>query len=124
MFSAKGKLKADLARAKTSSTAEIPIVRPKGKPAEKRHAARKGIWCVCTVSTDATWLREAIILDVSKTGARIRFRSRGQLPSEIRIKASRIGLNRRARIIWQTVFDAGIEFIPDKGSKSGPLDKG
>ncbi len=113
MFSSKEKLKADLKRAKTSSAPKLPIVRSKSKYAEQRRAGRKGIWCVCVISSDASQLREAIILDVSKTGARVRFRSRGNLPAEIRIKASRIGLNRRAKVVWQTGFDAGLEFIPD-----------
>ena len=63
-------------------------------------------------------MREGIILDVSKTGVRLRFRSRGTLPTIVKIKASRIGLNRFARVVWQSTFDAGLEFNPDRGSAS------
>lgn len=75
---------------------------------------RKGIWCVCTVYSESGAAREGIILDVSKTGARIRFRNRGTLPPIVKIKASRIGLNRFARVVWQSTFDAGLDFIATK----------
>ncbi|MCR9271011.1 MAG: PilZ domain-containing protein [Henriciella sp.] len=116
MFSSKSKnkVKVDLDRAKSSSSsAPIPVLRP---TAENRRGPRKGLWCVCSVFSEAGEVREGIILDVSKTGARIRFRSRGSLPRVVKIKASRIGLNRYARVVWQSTFDAGLEFIPDRGS--------
>lgn len=119
MFSSKSKnkLRADLNRAASSTTpVAIPVLRPRS---EQRKAARKGVWCVCTIYYTGGEQREGIILDVSKTGARIRFRSRGTLPPVVKIKASRIGLNRFARVAWQTTFDAGLEFIANR-SKSDP----
>ena len=119
MFSSKpkSKIKIDLERAKSSSSsAPIPVVRP--QPANKRRGPRKGIWCVCSIYYEGGEVREGIILDVSKTGARVRFRSRGSLPTIVKIKASRIGLNRFARVVWQSTFDAGLEFIVDRGSAS------
>ncbi len=59
-------------------------------------------------------MREGVVIDVSKTGTRVRFRSRGTLPRIVRVKAFRIGLNRFARVVWQTTFDAGLEFVPDR----------
>ena len=119
MFSSKSKnkVKADLDRASNSTAvAPIPVLRPRG---ENRRATRKGIWCVCTVYSEAGAVREGIILDVSKTGARIRFRSRGTLPPIVKIKASRIGLNRFACVVWQTTFDAGLEFVVGSTKKRG-----
>ena len=109
MFSTKPRAKVDLDRAHSSTArAPIPILRPQ---TEKRKGERKGVWCVCSIYSEdgATW--EAIILDVSKSGARIRRRTRGTLPRIVKIKASRIGLHRFARVVWQTTFDAGLEFI-------------
>ncbi|NQY97188.1 MAG: PilZ domain-containing protein [Henriciella sp.] len=109
MFSSRTKAKVDLDRAQGSSApVPIPILRPR---AEQRKGERKGVWCVCSIYSEdgATW--EAIILDVSKSGARIRRRTRGTLPRIVKIKASRIGLHRFARVVWQTTFDAGLEFI-------------
>lgn len=109
MFSSRTKAKVDLDRAHGSTApVPIPILRPR---AEKRKGERKGVWCVCSIYSEdgATW--EAIILDVSKSGARVRRRTRGTLPRIVKIKASRIGLHRFARVVWQTTFDAGLEFI-------------
>jgi hypothetical protein len=119
MFSSKSKskVKVDLNRASNSSAAApIPVIRPR---TEARRAMRKGIWCVCTVYSESGASREGIILDVSKTGARIRFRDRGTLPPIVKIKASRIGLNRFARVVWQSTFDAGLDFIATKAKKEG-----
>jgi hypothetical protein len=109
MFSPRQKIKVDLNRAEGSSASvPIPVLRPQ---TEKRKGERKGVWCVCSLYSEdgATW--EGIILDVSMSGARIRRRTRGTLPRIVKIKASRIGLNRFARVVWQTTFDAGLEFI-------------
>ena len=117
MFSSKSKskVKIDLELAKSSSSsAPIPVLRP--TPTNKRRGPRKGIWCVCSVYFEGGVVREGIILDDSKTGARLRFRSRGTMPTIVKVKASRIGLNRYARVVWQSTYDAGVEFIPDRGS--------
>ncbi len=114
MFTAKGKIKADVSRVRSSTSHVLPDLKRELRWTEQRRAQRKGLWCVCLIATEAAPLREAIILDVSRTGARIRFRSKGRLPAKIMIKASRIGLNRGARVVWQTSFDAGIEFIPGR----------
>lgn len=95
----------------------MQVLRPRK---DKRRAPRKGLWCVCSIYAQTGEVREGIILDVSKTGARIRFRSRGELPDIVRLKASRIGLNRFARVVWQTSFDAGLDFIPNRPKQSPP----
>ena len=77
----------------------------------KPRTPRKAIWCVCSVASHGDVVREAIIMDVSKTGARLRFHVRGRLPERVWIKASRIGLNRPARVVWQDLHDAGVQFI-------------
>lgn len=119
MFSSKSKkkLKLDLERAANSSSPlPIRVLRPRR---ENRRAQRKGVWCVCSVFSQAGAVREGIILDVSETGARIRFRNRGTLPPIVKLKASRIGLNRFSRVVWQTGFDAGLEFISTGSKRSG-----
>lgn len=119
MFSSKSKnkLKVDLERASNSSSPlPIPVLRPRR---ENRRAPRKGVWCVCNIYSQSGAVREGIILDVSASGARIRFRNRGTLPPIVKIKASRIGLNRFARVVWQTAFDAGLEFVATGSKKTG-----
>lgn len=107
MFSSKPKTRINLDRARTKPAAPIPIVRPR---ADNREAVRKDVWCVCQVMSRDGAVREGVILDISATGARVRFRDRGELPDLVKIKASRIGLNRFARVVWQRTPDAGLEF--------------
>lgn len=110
MFSSRSKNKINIDRAVSSAARPAPVVRPQKN---HRRGPRKGVWCVCVIETRGGEKREGVIIDISKTGARIRFRSRGTLPDVVRIRASRIGLSRFARVVWQSEFDAGIEFVPD-----------
>ena len=117
MFSSKSKMKVDLQRV-TGEPGREEVATPKPAPilrpaVNNRRGPRKDLWCVCSVETKGGEVREGVIVDISKTGARIRFRTRGRLPGVVRIKASRIGLKRFAKVIWQSPFDAGIEFVPD-----------
>ena len=120
MFSSKSKMKVNLDRAAISTPREdlpaqspVPVLRP---DVNKRRGPRRDLWCVCSVESKGGEKREGVIVDISKTGARIRFRTRGTLPGVVRVKASRIGLKRFARVIWQSTFDAGLEFVPDHKS--------
>lgn len=117
MFSSKSKMKVNLQRVSGEPAPETdvspkptPILRPS---VNNRRGPRKDLWCVCTIETKGGEVREGVIVDISKTGARVRFRTRGLLPSVVRVKASRIGLKRYAKVVWQSTFDAGIEFVPD-----------
>lgn len=103
---------ADIQRALSSSVSTLVTVKPSYTYDDMRRAARKNIWCVCSLFQDSALLKEAVIVDVSKTGARVKFRHRGHLPPRVRIKAGRIGLNRLAEVVWQTPSDAGLRFIP------------
>lgn len=86
-------------------------MKPSFKMKDMRRSARKELWCECSLTAQGAELREGVILDISQRGARVRFRRRGSLPDIVQIRAARIGLNRTARVAWQTVFDAGLEFI-------------
>ncbi|NQY14091.1 MAG: PilZ domain-containing protein [Henriciella sp.] len=83
---------------------------------EQRAATRRARWCVSYVhcyapnETAPCEVREAILLDISATGARVRSRSRAAYSKRIRIRVDRLGLNLSGRVIWQRGFDAGIEF--------------
>lgn len=115
-FFAKNKKRAnptiDMARINqvTASKATSDLSAPVQIKTNQR-AERKQTWCVCTVSARSMALREGVILNISDTGLRIRFSQRGALPPIVVAKAGRIGLHRRARVVWQDVFDAGFEFL-------------
>jgi len=95
----------------------IPVLRPAGRGRQIRSTERDPRWCVCVVTSEKETtaqrqaVREGIILDAGDAGARVRFRSKSRLPGTVTVKASRIGLNRLARVIWQDEFDAGLAFI-------------
>ena len=111
MFSSRSKNKINIERAVSKPAArETPILRPS---INNRRGPRKGVWCVCAIETRGGEAREGVIVDISKTGARVRFRSRGALPQVVRIKASRIGLSRFARVVCLSDYDAGLECVPD-----------
>ncbi len=95
----------------------VPIVRPASEDTQPRDSERDPRWCVCVVrslnqnSSQQQLVREGVVLDAGEAGARVRFRSKSKLPGTVSIKASRIGLDRLARVIWQDEFDAGLAFV-------------
>ena len=74
----------------------------------------KDVWCVCTIYSDGGSTRDGMLLGISDTHARVRFPDRVSLRGMIRIKASRVGLNRSAQVTWHREFDAGLEFVEDE----------
>ena len=101
----------DLSRALKPPARIIPVVQRPARSGNHRTAPRKETWCVCSLYSERDLIREAVIMDISHTGARLRFRARGALPRYVRIKASRIGLNRLARVVWQDSYNAGLQFV-------------
>lgn len=95
-------------KAASSPPVNVPKV-PKAKIG--RRYKRKDAWAVCRVHLGEDAFREGIILDLSDGGARVRFRSRGSLPAYVRLSCSRLGVNREAYVVWQDVFDAGLQFV-------------
>lgn len=82
---------------------------------EKRTSERQSTWCECYVysydnDTTLRTVRKAIVLDANAFGARIRSRSRAHYSKTIVVKAGRLGLHKRATVIWQKGFDAGLKF--------------
>jgi hypothetical protein len=110
MFAKKEAPAIDLKRALKSDASQSAYATPSFAMKDMRQSARKDLWCECSLTAFGAEVREAVITDISKKGARVRFRRRGSLPDIVHIKASRVGLNRMARVAWQTMFDAGLEF--------------
>ncbi|MEL7055859.1 MAG: hypothetical protein AAGL09_05980 [Pseudomonadota bacterium] len=78
-----------------------------------RQQERTNVWCVCYVYAQEFGrevVREAIMLDRSETGVRLRCRSRTPFPDKVRLRAPRLGLDIMARTVWQTGFDTGLAF--------------
>lgn len=111
MFSSNKAKRPDLQRALAQPPSLSDLVETLTR-AHLERGPRKNVWCVCALSTNSENSREAIIIDVSRTGARVRFRQRCRLPGKVRIKAGRLGLNRMAEVVWQDNYNAGLRFIP------------
>lgn len=97
----------------SSFTTPPPIPLAAVSKKSKRLIEREARWCVCYVHTmefDQEHVREVILLDLSKLGARLRCRSRVRFPESLRLRAPRLGLDLRARTVWQKGFDTGVAF--------------
>jgi len=80
---------------------------------ERRKTPRDDRWCICYVHTHEFGqdvIHEAILLDVSDSGARIRCRHRSLFPDALRLRAPRLGLDISAQKVWQDGFDTGMAF--------------
>jgi len=114
----------DLERLLPPSQREANSEKSSFRLTDKRFAARQDTWVLCSISAENKDLSEVVIVDISKTGVRIRLRNRSILPSTVWIKAQRIGLNRKARLAWQNEYNAGLEFISSGvATKFGPSTK-
>ncbi len=81
------------------------------KPAYDRVTPRADTWSVGKVTLTGGHIRECVLIDLSETGARIRFRTRGMLSRTVKLKASRHQIDREARVVWKDMYDAGLEFL-------------
>ncbi|MEO0464900.1 MAG: PilZ domain-containing protein [Pseudomonadota bacterium] len=80
-------------------------------PAELRHNNREGAYKVVTVTYPSGYIRKGIVVDLSPTGARIRFSQRGELPGRVSMRIEGMGGYRDAETVWQETHDAGVRFI-------------
>ena len=53
---------------------------------------------------------EALVRNISQTGARLRFGDVIDLPSEFEIRVGRDGVYQKAHIAWRHGFEIGVEF--------------
>jgi len=106
---------------KKSSSPVIPaeriraVVSGSAKLSVRRRSERAAIWVDCEISWAGSLRGEnGILMDISDTGARVRFFHRGVMPDTVRIIAPRLRLNRRARVVRRDETDIGLQFIDDE----------
>lgn len=76
---------------------------------------RTATWVDCEINWEGGLSgANGILMDISDTGARVRFFHRGFMPVEVRIIAPRLRLNRRARVVRRDETDIGLKFIDDE----------
>ena len=72
---------------------------------------RKATWAICVLTWKPKGRARGICIDVSETGARIRFRNKVVPPQAFQFVSPKLGLNVPARFVRQDGFDVSIEFI-------------
>jgi len=73
---------------------------------------RAATWADCEISWDGG-SEHGILMDVSETGARVRFAHRGILPRHVRIAVPRLGLKRPVEVVRVDGSDVGLRFLDD-----------
>ena len=98
-----------------SHLAEVKEGQEVGQPAEpledRRSAERKPIFSGARLLFPGGREYECMIVDYSKTGVRLRFRTKLQLPEYLAIVSQRPLLNTPARTVWQDGNTAALHFL-------------
>lgn len=77
---------------------------------EQRWAPRSPLFRAATVRGSGGVMRQVALKNLSATGARVEFYAREPLPDDLLLIEPIRGLRRRARVVWQDDFTAGLEF--------------
>lgn len=79
---------------------------------DKRRSPLKKIWAPCRLSWPPNGSADGVCIDVSETGAQIRFRHKIIVPDELRLSCPRLNLNHDCEIVRQDGLDASVRFLP------------
>lgn len=71
---------------------------------------RKAQWAPCTLYWAPNGQERGVCVDLSDTGARVRFRSRTPLPQQLRLVSAQLGLNRACVLVRRDENDAAVRF--------------
>jgi hypothetical protein len=74
---------------------------------------RAATWADCEISWDGSGGEHGILMDISESGARVRFAHRGVMPKRVRIAVPRLGLKRQAEVVRVDETDVGLRFLDD-----------
>ena len=76
-------------------------------------APRQAVFRTATMVTSGGARQNVALKDVSATGARIEFHTRGTLPELVVLIEPMMKLHKRARVVWQEEGRAGLAFLTD-----------
>ncbi|MFN3911899.1 PilZ domain-containing protein [Hyphomonas sp.] len=77
-----------------------------------RKSARRKTWAPCRITWSPNGVADGVCIDVSETGAQIRFRQRITLRGRLLFTASSLNLNCACEVVRQEGYDASIRFLP------------
>ncbi|MEO9971893.1 MAG: PilZ domain-containing protein [Hyphomonadaceae bacterium] len=76
-----------------------------------RRSTRYDSWKQCTISCENGYRVAAIMVDHSRTGARVRLRSYETLPALVTLIVSSLGVEHSCKVVWCRRGDAGLQFV-------------
>lgn len=80
------------------------------EPAERRSEPRERVARVAELAIDGAPGMACILVDISKSGARLRLPEAMKLPSRFRLSVPSMSLDRECDLRWQRECDAGVKF--------------
>lgn len=90
------------------------------EPSEARRSDRVDVWSISQLIHPTGHRQECVVVDHSDHGARIKIRSRRELPEFVVLISKRPQIMTRARVVWQDLQSAGLEFLPDHAEAENP----
>lgn len=94
---------------KRTRAVDVPA-EPEEAP-ENRTTARPNTYRVASVTYPSGYVRKGVVVDISETGARLRFSQRGGLPERVTLKIEGRAGALEADVVWQEDSDAGVHFV-------------
>ena len=83
------------------------------EPKQVLRADRENSFMEVQVVTGHGYKRQGVAIDVSSTGARLRFHTSESMPSPIRLKIPKIKMDCEAEVVWHKGVDVGVRFSPN-----------
>lgn len=78
---------------------------------DKRKSPRRKIWAPCRLTWMPHGSADGMCVDVSETGALIRFRNKHVVPSHLRLSCPRLNLNCDCEIVRLDGLDVSVRFL-------------
>lgn len=83
---------------------------PEPKTRQSRRSERYSVHRIAHVDYPGGRSRQAVVVDFSSEGARLRFDTPEAIPELIRVRSPLLGIHKAARVVWQRGQDIGVEY--------------
>ena len=80
------------------------------EPAVRNRAHREAAWATCRVNWPGG-ADSGVLLDVSDTGARVRFNHRPSLPQFVTLQVNVLSLTKNCEVVRTDGVDVGLKFV-------------
>lgn len=103
--------KAQIARALGSSRPVPAHAAQVSRNTEKRKSPRRKIWAPCRLTWMPNGSADGMCVDLSETGALIRFRNKHVVPANLRLFCPRLNVNCDCKVVRQEGLDLSVRFL-------------